>query len=140
MSDAEKVFVAGKEEVEEKAKRVPKKAEQAIGFLDETQQRAAAAYAAYIEAQRQLEEAYKEQERQADGAYSEAVERVRKVCEESIAQARRVYEESMAQARKVYEGSIAQTLRTRDDTERKAQEARNENIERTWAIFTKTRK
>ena len=130
MSDAEQIFVAGKEEeIEQKAKKVPKKAEQAVDFLDKTQQRAAAAYAAYIEAQRQLEEAYKEQERQADGAYNEAVERARKACEESI-----------AQAREGYEGSIAQALRTRDEAERKAQEARNETIERTWAIFTKARK
>ncbi len=118
MSDAERVFVASKEEVEEKAKKVPKKAEQAVGFLDETQQRAAAAYAAYIEAERQLEGAYKEQERQADKAYNEAVE----------------------QARKAYEGSVAQALRTRDEAERKAGEARNETIERTWAVFTKARK
>ena len=130
MSDAEQIFVAGKEEeIEQKAKKVPKKAEQTVDFLDKTQQRAAAAYAAYIEAQRQLEEAYKEQERQADGAYNEAVERARKACEESI-----------AQAREGYEGSIAQALRTRDEAERKAQEARNETIERTWAIFTKARK
>jgi hypothetical protein len=129
MSDAEKVFVAGKEEVEEKAKKVPKKAEQAVGFLDETQQRAAAAYAAYIEAERQLEEAYKEQERQADKAYNEAVEQAGKACEDSI-----------AQARKAYEGSVAQALRTRDEAERRAREARNETIERTWAVFTKARK
>ena len=130
MSDAEQIFVAGKEEeIEQKAKKVPKKAEQAVSFLDETQQRAAAAYAAYIEAQRQLEAAYKEQERQADGAHNEAVERARKACEESI-----------AQARMAYEGSITQALRTRDQAERKAQEARNETIERTWAIFTKARK
>lgn len=141
MSDVEQIFVAGKEEeIEQKAKKVPKKAEQTVDFLDKTQQRAAAAYAAYIEAQRQLEEAYKEQERQADGAYNEAVERARKACEESIAQARMAYEESIAQARKGYEGSIAQVLRTRDEAERKAQEARNETIERTWAIFTKARK
>jgi phage shock protein A len=118
MSDAEQIFVAGKEEVEEKAKKVPKKAEQAVGFLDETQQRAAAAYAAYIEAQRQLEEAYKEQERQAEKVYTEAVEQARKACEESINQA----------------------LRARDEAEQKAWEARNETIERTWAIFTKARK
>ena len=129
MPDAEKVFVAGKEEDEEKAKQVPKKAEQVVGFLDETQQRAAAAYAAYIEAERQLEGAYKEQERQADRAYNEAVEQARKACEENI-----------AQARKAYEGRVAQILRTRDEAERKAREARNETIERTWAVFTKARK
>lgn len=129
MSDAEKVLIAGKEEVEEKAKRVPKKAEQAVGFLDETQQRAAAAYAAYIEAERQLEEAYKEQERQADRAYNGAVEQAGKACEGSI-----------AQARKAYEGDVAQALRTRDEAERRAREARNETIEGTWAVFTKARK
>ena len=129
MSDAEKVFVAGKEEVEEKAKRVPKKAEQPIGFLDETQQRAAAAYAAYIEAERQLEEAYKDQEEQAERTYNDAIEQARKACEENIAQSRKVYEESISQA-----------LRARDEAERKARQARGETIERTWAVFTKARK
>ena len=127
MSDAEQIFVAGKEE--EKAKKAPKKAEQAVDFLDETQQRAAAAYTAYVEAQRQLEGAYKEQERQAERVYSEAVEQAGKACEESI-----------TRARKVYEGGIAQALRTRDEIERKAREAHNEAMERTWAIFTKARK
>jgi len=126
MSDAEQVFIAKEEE---KAKKAPKKAEQAVDLLGETQQRAAAAYTAYVEAQRQLEEAYKEQERQAEMAYIEAVEKAGKACEESIARARKIYEESTAQA-----------LRTRDEAELKAREARSETMERTWAIFTKTRK
>jgi len=129
MPDTEHVFIAGKEEVEQKAKKPLKKAEQAVDFLDETQQRAAAAYTAYIEAQHQLEGAYKEQERQAEKAYSEVIEQARKACEESIARARKIYEENTAQA-----------LRTRDEAEREAREARNETIEQTWAIFTKARK
>ena len=128
MSDAEQIFVAGKEEVEQQTKKAPKKAEQAVDLLDETQQRAAAAYTAYIQAQRQLEEAYKEQERQAERTYNEAAEQARKACEESI-----------AQARKVYERGTAQALGTRDEVERKAREAYNEAMERTWAIFTKAR-
>lgn len=129
MSDAEQIFVAGKEEVEQQAKKAPKKTEQAVDLLDETQQRAAAAYTAYIQAQRQLEEAYKEQERQAERAYNEAVEQARKACEEST-----------TQARKVYERGTAQALGIRDAAERKAREAYNETMERTWAIFTKARK
>mgnify|MGYP001044762388 CR=1 FL=1 len=126
MSDAEQVFIAREEE---KAKKIPKKAEQAVDLLGETQQRAAAAYTAYIEAQRQLEEAYKEQERQAERTYNEAVEKAGKACEEGI-----------ARARKVYEASTVQALRTRDEEERKAREAHSEALERTWAIFTKARR
>lgn len=130
MSDAEQVFVAQEEGAEEqKAKKAPRKAEQAVNLLDETQQRAAAAYAAYIEAQRQLEDAYKDQEQQAERAYNESVEQARKACEESIARAREVYQESTERA-----------LRTRDEAESKAREVRNDIMERTWAVFTKARK
>ena len=129
MSDAEQIFVADKEGVEQKGKKATTKIEQTVDFLDETQRRAAAAYTAYIEAQRQLEEAYKGQEGQADKTYNEAVEQSRKSCEES-----------MTRARKAYEESIARALRTRDEAELKAQEARNEAMERTWAVFIKARK
>ncbi len=130
MPDAEQVFIAHEEEAEEKVRKAPKKAEQAAGgILDETQQRAATAYAAYIEAERQLEEAYKDQEKQAERTYNDAIEQARKACEENIAQSRKVYEESISQA-----------LRARDEAERKARQARGETIERTWAIFTKARK
>lgn len=126
MSDAEQVFITKEEG---KAKKAPEKAEQAVDLLGETQQRAAAAYTAYVEAQRQLEEAYKEQERRAEMAYIEAVEKARKACEESIARARKIYEESIERA-----------LRACDEAELKAREARNETMERTWTIFTKARK
>ena len=123
------VFIASEEKAKEEVKEAPKKTEQAVDFLDETQQRAVAAYTAYIEAQRQLEEAYKGQERQAEKAYNETVERAKNACEETL-----------SQCRKVYEGNVSQALRTRDEVERKAREARNEAMERTWAVFTKARK
>jgi predicted ATPase len=129
MSDVEQVFVVQEGEGEQKAKKLPKKAEQATGVLDETQQRAMAAYAAYIEAERQLEEAYKDQEKRAEKDYEKAIEQARKACEESIAQGRRIYEESIDRA-----------LRTRDEAERKAREAHNESVQQTWAVFIKARK
>jgi len=118
MSDAEQIFIATEEEVEQKARKASKKVEQTINLLDETQQRAAAAYAAYKEAERQLEEAYKEQERDAERIYNEAVDQARRVCEESTTQA----------------------LRTYTEAEQKAREARNEAVGQTWAVFTKVRK
>lgn len=129
MSDAEQVFVVSEEEAEQKAKKAFRKAEPVVESLDETQQRAMTAYAAYLEAERQLETAYKDQERQAEKVYTDAVAQSRKVCEESLAQARKVYEESVSHA-----------LKTRDEVERKASEARSETMERTWIVFTKARK
>jgi len=48
---------AGRVQADE-PRKAPKAAEPMIDLLDETQQRAAAAYVAYIEAERQLERAY----------------------------------------------------------------------------------
>jgi len=90
MLEPEQIFVADKGEAEQKGKRDTKKIEQTVDLLNETQQRAAAAYTAYLEAQHQLAEAYKEQERQANKTYNEVVEQARKSCEESIAQARKL--------------------------------------------------
>jgi len=140
MSDADEVFVVSEEEAEQKAKKAFRKAEPAVESLDETQQRAMTAYAAYLEAERQLETAYKDQERQAEKGYTDVVAQARKLCEENIAQAKKVYEDSTAHARKVYEESVTQALKTRDEAERKAREARGETMERTWIVFTKARK
>jgi len=129
MPEPEQIFVADKGETEQKGKKDNKKIEQTVDFLSETQQRAAAAYTAYLEAQRQLEEAYKEQERQANKTYNEVVEQARKSCEESI-----------AQARKAFESSVSRSLRISDEAEMKARESRNEALERTWAVFIKARK
>lgn len=129
MSEPEQIFVADKGEAEQKGKKDTKKIEQTVDLLNETQQRAAAAYTAYLEAQRQLEEAYKEQERQANKTYNEVVEQARKSCEESI-----------AQARKAFESSVTRSLRISDEAELKARESRNEVLERTWAVFIKARK
>ncbi|MEA3253605.1 MAG: hypothetical protein U9Q17_01510 [Chloroflexota bacterium] len=147
MSDpAEQVFIAHEEEGEQKTKKAARKtepeevAETLGGAFDATQQRAAAAYMAYLEAQRQLEEAYKDQELQAEKTYNTTIEQVRKACDESIAQATRARNESIAQANKACEESMAQVLKTRNEAEKKAREAHNETIDRTWAIFTKARK
>jgi len=129
MSEPEQIFVADKGEAEQKGKKDTKKIEQTVDLLNETQQRAAAAYTAYLEAQRQLEEAYKEQERQANKTYNEVVEQARKSCEESI-----------AQAKKAFESSVTRSLRICDEAELKARESRNEALERTWAVFIKARK
>jgi len=129
MSDAEQIFVVNKGEAEQKGKKDTKKIEQTVDFLNETQQRAAAAYTAYLEAQRQLEEAYKEQERQANNVYNEVVEQARKSCEESI-----------TQARKAFESSVTRSLRINDETELKARESHHETLERTWAVFIKASK
>jgi len=129
MSESEKIFVADKGETEQKGKKDTKKIEQTVDFLSETQQRAAAAYTAYLEAQRQLGEAYKEQERQANKAYNEVVEQARKSCDESI-----------TQARKAFESSVTRSLRISEEAELRARESRNEVLERTWAVFIKARK
>jgi len=140
--EAEQVFIATEteEETEQKGKKIPRRAEQAVDFLDETQQRAAAAYLAYIEAERQLEEAYKDQEGLAEKAYGEAVEQARKSCEETIAQDRKLYEDTISQARQAYEETTARALKTREEAERKARQVHNQTLERTWIVFTKARK
>ena len=108
-------------------KKTPKAAEPTIDLLDETQQRAAAAYVAYVEAERQLERAYKEQEAKAEKAYADSLERAARQSEEAIAAARRSYEQSQAHSRKVmedgeakarqaYENSVAQLRKAYDDS------------------------
>jgi len=140
--EAEQVFIATEteEETEQKGKKPPRRADQAVDFLDETQQRAAAAYLAYIQAERQLEDAYKDQEGSAEKAYGEAVEQAKGTCEETIAQGRKLCEDTMNQARKAYEETIARALKTREEAEHKARETRNQTLERTWTVFTKARK
>ena len=68
MSDREQqVFSVGEEEAEQEAKMTPKKTEPTepvVEPLDEIRQRALSAYAAYMDAERQVEKAYKEQEQQ----------------------------------------------------------------------------
>jgi hypothetical protein len=140
--EAEQVFIAteAEEETEQKGKKTPRRPDQAVDFLDETQQRAAAAYIAYIEAERQLEEAYKDQEGLAEKAYSEAVEHARRTCEETIAQGGKLCEETIGQARQAYEETVARALKTREEAERKARQVHNQTLERTWTVFTKARK
>jgi len=58
--------------------KAAKPAEPTMDFLDETQQRAVAAYVAYVEAERQLENAYKDQEQKAEKAYSDSLDHTRR--------------------------------------------------------------
>jgi hypothetical protein len=125
---------------EQQTKKVPKKTEQAEEPLGEIRQRAMSAYAAYVEAERQVEQAYKSQEQQAGKNYQGAKQQTEKVCEESIAQALKIREEAEQKAKRVCEESIAQTLKIREEAAQKAWEARNEIMERTWAVFIKSRK
>lgn len=123
------IFLGDEKKAKEEVEWTLNRVEPGVDFLAETQQRVAAAYTAYIEAQHQLEEAYKKQEQQVEKAYNEAVEQARKACEESLAQCKKVYEESVALA-----------LRTRDEAEQTARKTHNEAMERIWAVFTKARK
>jgi hypothetical protein len=100
----------------EDPKKAPRAAEPTIDFLDETQQRAAAAYVAYVEAERQLERAYKEQEAKAEKAYADSLERARKENEEAVAAARRSLETSQGQARKVMEDGLAKARQAYEDS------------------------
>ncbi len=90
----------------EESKKAPKAAEPTIDLLDETQQRAAAAYVAYVEAERQLERAYKEQEAKAEKSYASSLERARKENEDAVGAARRAYEASLAHAKKAMEDGV----------------------------------
>jgi len=142
----EQDVVANEEEAGQPPQKGAKKAKQQTAApspvlpLDEIQQRASMAYTAYLEAQRQVEDAYKDQEQQTGRAYQQAKEQARKAYGESIAQALRTREEAEERARKVYEESAAQALRNLEEAEQKAWEAHNEAMEQTWLVFTKSRR
>lgn len=151
MQEDEQFFMAQQEEgtaepevageSEQKGKKAQRKAEQAVmSGLDETQQRAAAAYAAYLEAEHELERAYKEQEAEADRQYNDALEAARRTCEESIESSRKKHEDNVERSRRECEQSVNEALNARAEAERQAREARNETMERTWSTFTKARK
>lgn len=141
MSTQEEQVSPGVEGAEQQeAKKVSKKFEPGVEPLDEIRQRAVSAYTAYVEAERQVEKAYKEQELQAEQNYNESKQKARKICEESIAQTLRIRDEAEQRATKACEGSIAQALKIREEAEQKAWEVRNEVVERTWVIFTTSRK
>jgi len=163
--EAQRIVEQKPEEIEQEAKKAARKiVEQPVEGtgLGEIQQRAVMAYAAYIEAEREVERAYRDQQQKIEKAYLGAREKARKTCEESVAQtlnareeaeekARKTCEESVAQAlsareeaegkaRKACEEKVALAMKAREEAELKSLEARNEGMEQSWDIFTKSKK
>jgi hypothetical protein len=131
------------DEIDQETKKVAKKAnEQTLEGtgLSEIQQRAVMAYAAYIEAEREVEKAYLDQQKKIEKDYLETREKARKACEESIAQALKAREAAEEKARKDCDEKVALAMKAREEADLKSLEARNVSLEQSWDIFIKSRK
>ncbi len=149
MESKKETFIRGKEgepkesAAEEMAQQVKKsleKTEQAASPLDQIQQQAVMAYAAYMEAEQQVARAYKENEGHVQKAYGAAEQQAQKAYDESMAQALRRREEAELQAKKAFEESLSQASQKRAESTTRAAQIRRETMDQAWAIYTKSRK
>ena len=108
--------------------------------------RAERAYAAFLEAQREVARAYKGQEKQAEAAYRKAEQRANEACEAAMEQvlkarlqaeqgAEEAYRRARDEAAAVYQESVRQVLRDRKETMEQAWETSKQAVEQSWKIF-----
>lgn len=136
--------------------------EQAIEPLAEVLGRVESAYAAYVDAEREVAKAYKANEQQVEKSYKEVEQQANSTCEQAIAQALRVREGAEQQAEKAYQKAkeqaeetsrrtkeqtkrtydenVRQALMVRQETIEQGWTTRTEAIERAWKIFSKEKK
>jgi hypothetical protein len=138
------------DEVEEQLKESPVEMETSPTTkpLHDVLGQAEKAYAAYMDAEKQVSMIYRENESQLAAAYRKAEEQATLHCEENIRQAIKVRDEAEQKARATYlqlkeqaektcEETIARVLVSRNETISKAWEIHQESMEQAWTIYSR---
>ena len=122
--------------------------EESFGPLADVLGRAESAYAAYMDAQRQVARAYKENEQQIEIAYEKVVQQTIRDCDKIIdkalksrkeaeQQADEAYNKAKEEIRVAYEENVRQALKVHNDKIEPEYDVYREVMDKSWQLITK---
>lgn len=122
--------------------------EKASSSLADVLAQAERAYAAHLEAQKEVMRAYKENERQLDEMlkraeekanfdYEMALEEARKALQAAEADCEAAYEKAKEMAKQTYDAQLREAIRMRTEAVERAKSEHGKTMEQAWLIFAK---